>query len=79
MESELLAGVIQTETHKRLQVAEILMEYFSKREDSILEFPDFDRLMSGLSTWVGSSNFKVCRAMSWPPNEGCSVHAHLLY
>lgn len=62
MESELLAGVIQTETHKRLQVAERLMDYFSKREDSLLDFPDFDRLISGLSTWVGSSNFKVCGA-----------------
>ncbi len=59
MEAELLAGVVQTDTHRRLQVAEKLMDYFSKREDSILEFPDFDRLINGLSTWVGSSNFKV--------------------
>ncbi len=67
MESELLAGVIQTETHKRLQVAERLLDYFSKREESLLEFPDFDRLISGLSTWVGSSNFKVIDSgRAWP-------------
>ena len=60
MEAELLAGVIQTETHKRLQVAEKLLDYFSKREGSLVDFPDFDHLISGLSTWVGSSNFKVC-------------------
>lgn len=67
MESELLAGVIQTDTHKRLQVAERLLDYFGKREESLLDFPDFDRLISGLSTWVGSSNFKVKFSESlWP-------------
>lgn len=58
MEAELLAGVIQTDTHKRLQVAEQLIEYF-KKEDAVEEFPDFEHLISGLSSWIGSSNFKV--------------------
>ena len=58
MEAELLAGVIQTDTHRRLQVAEQLMEYF-KKEDSVNDFPDFDHLVNGLSSWIGSSHFKV--------------------
>ena len=58
MEEELLAGVIQNDTHKRLQVAEQLLDYF-KKENSFNEFPEFERLIAGLSTWMGSSNFKV--------------------
>lgn len=58
MEADLLAGVIQTDTHKRLQVAEQLIEYL-KREDGFDDFPDFEQLITGLSSWIGSSNFKV--------------------
>lgn len=58
MEAELLAGVIQTDTHKRLQVAEQLLGYF-KKEEAVDEFPDFERLISGLAAWIGSSHFKV--------------------
>lgn len=60
MEAELLAGVIQTETHKRLQIAEQLLAYFQK-ENSLDEFPDFEHLIGGLSSWIGSSNFKVTK------------------
>ena len=62
MEAILLAGVIQTDTHKRLQVAEQLNDYFSK-DDSSREFPEFDRLVEGLATWMSSSNFKVEEAL----------------
>ena len=58
MEAELLAGVIQTDTHKRLQIADKLIEYF-KKEDAFDDFQDIERLMGGLSSWVASSNFKV--------------------
>ncbi len=58
MEEELLAGVIQSDTHRRLQVAEQLLEYF-KKENGFNEFPEFERLIGGLSAWMGSSNFKV--------------------
>ena len=58
METELLAGVIQTDTHKRLQVAEQLLEHF-KKEDAVDEFPEFEQLINGLSSWIGSSHFKV--------------------
>ena len=58
METILLAGVIQTDTHKRLQVAEQLNDYFRK-EDSSKEFPEFERLVAGLAVWMNSSNFKV--------------------
>lgn len=58
MEAELLAGVIQTDTHKRLQIAEQLIEHF-KKEDVFDDFPDIESLVGGLSSWVGSSNFKV--------------------
>ena len=59
MEAKLLAGVIQSDTHKRLQVAEELTDYFKNHDDSIEEFQEFDRLVSALAAWVGSSNFKV--------------------
>lgn len=58
MEAELLAGVIQTDTHKRLQVADRLSDYF-KSEENFAEFPEFDRLVAGLATWMTSSNFRV--------------------
>lgn len=59
MEAEILAGVLQTDTHKRLQIAEQLIEHF-KKEDVFEDFPDIERLVGGLSSWIGSSNFKVC-------------------
>ena len=58
MESELLAGVLQTDTHRRLQVSEQLIDYF-KKEENFDGFPEFESLISGLTTWMGSSNFKV--------------------
>ena len=58
MEAELLAGVIQTDTHKRLQIADKLIEHF-KKEDAFDDFQDIEGLMGGLSSWVASSNFKV--------------------
>lgn len=62
----MLAGVIQTDTHKRLQVAEELIDYFKNNKESVNEFEEFDRLVSGLAVWMGNSNFKV------PPlNEYC--------
>ena len=68
MEAELLAGVIQTDTHKRLQVSEQLIHYF-KKEENFDDFPEFDRLISGLSSWMGSSNFKVSESTS-----GCTFY-----
>lgn len=64
MEAELLAGVIQTDTHKRLQIVDQLIEYFKKEVD-FDEFPDFERLIGGLSSWLGSSNFKVAKNYSY--------------
>lgn len=74
MEAELLAGVIQTDTHKRLQIAEQLIDHF-KRDDVFDEFSDIERLIGGLSSWVGSSNFKVgarqpvVRQSKWLPGD----------
>ena len=59
MEAKLLAGVIQSDTHKRLQVAEELTDYFKNHDESVDEFQEFDRLVSALAAWMGSSNFKV--------------------
>lgn len=59
METEILAGVLQADTHKRLQIAEQLIEHF-KKEDVFKDFSDIERLVGGLSSWIGSSNFKVC-------------------
>ncbi len=59
MEAKLLAGVIQTDTHKRLQVADDLTDYFKNNDNGIEEFQELDRLVSGLAVWMGSSNFKV--------------------
>lgn len=60
MEAKFLAGVVQTDTHKRLQIAEELTEYFKNNEEGANEFQEFDRLVSGLAVWMGNSNFKVC-------------------
>ena len=59
VEAKLLAGVIQTDTHLRLQAAEGLVEYFKDESHDPEDFPEFDRLVSGLAAWMGSSNAKV--------------------
>ena len=59
IEAKLLAGVVQTDTHKRLQVAEELLTYFKNEENSASEFPELERLIAALSAWMTSSNFKV--------------------
>lgn len=59
MEARLLATVLQTDVHKRLQAADEIQEYLKNEETSVEEFPEFDRLVSGLASWMGNSNFKV--------------------
>jgi len=59
MEGKFLAGVFQSDTHKRLQVAEELLDYFKNTENGIQEFQEFEKLVTGLAAWVASSNFKV--------------------
>lgn len=59
VEAKLLAGVVQTDTHKRLQVAEELLHYFKNEDNSVDGFPEFERLVAALSAWMTSSNFKV--------------------
>ena len=59
MEATLLAGVLQSDTHKRLAVAEELLEWTQKEENDPLTFPELDRLVGGLAGWMSSSNFKV--------------------
>ena len=59
VEAKLLAGVTQTDTHLRLQAADGLLEYFKDESREPEDFPDFDRLVSGLAAWMGSSNSKV--------------------
>lgn len=62
-EARLLARVVQTDTHTRLQVAEELVEYFKGGEHAPEEFPEMDRLVAGLAAWMASSNSKVACAM----------------
>ena len=64
METRLLASVLQTDTHKRLAAAEEISEYLKKEENSLDDFAELDRLVSGLAAWMGSSNFKVSLSMS---------------
>ncbi len=70
MEARLLAGVVQTDTYIRLQVAEELTEYFKKEEHSPEDFPELERLIAGLGSWMSSSNSKVGRRRegetAWP-------------
>lgn len=59
MEARLLTGAMSTDTHTRLGVAEELMDYFKHEDHSPEDFPEFDRLISNMAAWMGSSNFKV--------------------
>lgn len=56
MEAQMLAGVIQTDIHKRMQVAEQLIEYFRKED---CDFSELDDLVARLASWMSSSSFKV--------------------
>ena len=59
MEACLLAGVLQSDTHKRLTVAEELLEWAKKEENDPQAFPELEQLVGGLAGWMSSSNFKV--------------------
>ena len=59
MEAKLLAGVVQTDTHKRVQVSDDLLDWMRNEEHDPEAFPDLDQLVGGLAQWMGSSNFKV--------------------
>ena len=59
MEAKLLADVMQTDTHKRVQVSEELLDWMRNEEHDPEAFPDLDQLVGGLAQWMSSSNFKV--------------------
>ena len=59
MEARILASVLQTDTHKRLAAAEEISEFLKKEDNSLDEFAEMDRLVTGLAAWMGSSNFKA--------------------
>lgn len=59
METRILAGVLQSDTHQRLTVGEEALEYFKKDCHKPKDFPELERLVGGLAAWLSSSNFKV--------------------
>ena len=59
MEARLLADVLKTDTHVRVQVSEELSEWMRNEENDPEAFPELDRLVGGLAQWMGSSNHKV--------------------
>ena len=59
MEERLLADVLKTDTHVRVQVSEELSEWMRKEDNDPEAFPDLERLVGGLAQWMGSSNHKV--------------------
>ena len=61
MEAKLLAGVLQADTHTRIQVSEELLEWMKNEENQPEAFPELERLVEGLVTWMSSNNFKVER------------------
>lgn len=59
MEAKILAGVLHTDTHTRLQAGEQLLEYLRNEENQLAEFEDLEELIKGLANWMSSSNFRV--------------------
>ncbi len=59
MEVKILTGVLSSDTHTRLQAGDQLLEYIRDESNIIAEFDELDRLIGGLSAWMGSSNFRV--------------------
>ena len=76
MESKILAGVLQSDTHTRLQAGEQLLEYLRDEGNQLGEFEDLEELIKGLANWMSSSNFRVsgrtCTCSSW-----CVVYTSL--
>ena len=52
----------QQDTHKRLKVAEEIISYLSDPSNSV-DFNGTEKLIDGLTTWAGSSNFRVRRQL----------------
>ena len=71
MEERLLADVLKTDTHVRVQASEELSEWMRNEENEPEAFPDLDRLVGGLAQWIGSSNHKVAVAL---PKKGRGCH-----
>ncbi|XP_019850114.1 PREDICTED: CLIP-associating protein 1-like [Amphimedon queenslandica] len=59
MEAKILAGVLHTDTHTRLQAGEQLLEYLRNEENQLAEFEDLEELIKGLANWMSSSNFRM--------------------
>ena len=59
MEAKILAGVLHTDTHTRLQAGEQLLDYLRNEENQLAEFEDLEELIKGLANWMSSSNFRV--------------------
>lgn len=82
MESKILAGVLQSDTHTRLQAGEQLLEYLRDEENQLGEFEDLEELIKGLANWMSSSNFRVsgrtCMCIVCVHRVVCSVHIVVL-
>ena len=65
MEEKLLADVFDNDMHVRLDAGERLTDYFRKADSTPDAFPDLERLIGGLASWLNSSNFKVSTWL-WP-------------
>ena len=82
MESKILAGVLQSDTHTRLQAGEQLLEYLRDEENQLGEFEDLEELIKGLANWMSSSNFRVsgrtCMCTVCVHRVVCTVHIVVL-
>ena len=56
-------GVVTQDTRKRIATHPELLSYL-RDPSSSLQCEELDKFIDGLSSWVGSSNFKVGRMLS---------------
>ena len=59
MESKILAGVLHSDTHIRLQSGEQLLDYLRDENNELAEYEELESLIGGLANWMTSSNFRV--------------------
>ena len=55
----LVSEVLQKETHRRLQAAVELFNFFENEDNSVNDFEDIEKLIEGLAGWTNSGNPKV--------------------
>lgn len=66
MEEDIVHQIIEVkDTHKRLELAETMVQYFSRNDWRHQHIKDFRNLIAGLANWIKSPSLQVKTVVIW--------------